>query len=103
VHCLDEMDMIPDKNANEVWKHLKETYEPKGGKANDYLEMKLVKCELESHKKVNGSWEIDIVDTDEDGDEEEVAVAINGSTQTVQTTNKTKGCHLCSNEFLFYR
>ena len=31
--------------------------------------MKLVKCELESHKKFNGSWEINKVDTDADGDE----------------------------------
>jgi len=77
--ALDEMDMVPDKNAYEVWQHLKETYEPRGGKANDYLQMKLVKCELESHKKVNGFWEINIVDADKHGDEDEEACATFGS------------------------
>ena len=27
--ALDEMDMIPDKNAYEVWHHLKTKYEPR--------------------------------------------------------------------------
>jgi len=67
--ALDEMDMVPDKNANEVWKHLKETYGPKGGKANDHEKMKFVQYELESLKEVNDFWEIDIMDADEDGDE----------------------------------
>jgi len=51
--ALDEMDMVPDKNANEVWKHLKETHGPKGGKANDHEKMEFVKCELESTKVAN--------------------------------------------------
>jgi len=91
--ALDEMDIVPDKNAYEVWQHLKETYEPRGGKANDYLQMKLVKCELESHKKVNGFWEINQVDADKHGDEDEEACEIFGSNSGdgVQSEQSRKG------------
>jgi len=51
--ALDEMDMIPDKNAYEVWHYLKSKYEPRKEKAHDYLEMKIVQCGLESLKEVN--------------------------------------------------
>jgi len=64
--ALDEMDMIPDKNAYEVWHHLKSKYEPRKEKTHDYLEMKFVQSELESLKTVNDIWEFDIMD--ENGD-----------------------------------
>ncbi len=51
--ALDEMDMVPDKNDAYagVWQHPRRTHEIGGGKAYDNLEMKSVKCELESHKR----------------------------------------------------
>ncbi len=69
--AVDEMDMIPDKNAYEVWHHLKSKYDPRKEKVHDYLERKFVQCglELESLKVVNDFWEIDIMDADEDADE----------------------------------
>jgi len=67
--ALDEMDMVPDKNAYEVWQHLKETYEPRKEKAHDYLKMKFVQCEMESLKEVNNFLEEEIMDANEDQDE----------------------------------
>jgi len=77
--ALDEMDMVPDKNAYEVWQHLKETFEPKGSKSNDYQEIKFVKCKLESSKKVNDFLEKEVMDEDANGDEDEEACATFGS------------------------
>ncbi len=68
--ALDEMDMIPDKNAHEVWHHLKSMYEPRKEKAHDYLEMKFVQCELESPKEINDFSEKEVMDADADEEEE---------------------------------
>jgi len=68
--ALDEMGMILDKNAYEVWQHLKGTYEPKGRKANDYQKMKFMQCQLDPSKVVNEFLENKIMDADADGDEE---------------------------------
>ncbi len=57
--ALDEMDIVPDKNAYAVWQHLRRTYEKGGGMAYDNLEMKFGKCELEFPKKANDFSEID--------------------------------------------
>jgi len=77
--ALDEMDMVPDKNAYAVWQHLKGTYEEKGSKVNDYKEMKSVQCKLESPKEVNDFLEKEVMNADADGDEEEVVFAISGN------------------------
>ena len=77
--ALDEMDMVPDKNAYAVWQHLKGTYEEKGSKFNAYKEVKFVQCKLESPEEINDLLEKEFMDADADEDKEEVAFAINGS------------------------
>jgi len=79
--ALDEMDMVPDKNAYAVWQHLNGTYEPKGRKANDHQKMKFVQCKLEPQEEANDflEKEIDVMDADEHGDEDEEAYKIFGS------------------------
>jgi len=38
--ALDEMDMIPDKNAYDVWLHLKKKYKLSNEKSNEEFEIK---------------------------------------------------------------
>jgi len=48
--ALDKMDMVPDKNAYEVWQHLKGIYEKKGSKSNDKQQIKFMQCQLDPSK-----------------------------------------------------
>jgi len=89
------MNMFPDKNAYDVWQHLKEEYEPKGRKAKDNQKMKFVQCQLEPSKKVNDLLEKEVIDANAnaDGDEEEEACAIFGSNSRdgVKSEQSNKG------------
>jgi len=54
--ALQEMDMFANKNAYEVWQHLKAKYEPRDKKAYADLETKFVQCELEKPSENPEKW-----------------------------------------------
>jgi len=91
--ALDEMDMVPDKNAYAVWQHLKGTYEEKGSKANANQEMKFVQCKFKPQQDANDFLEREIMDADADGDKDKEACAIFGSYKGdgVQSEQSRKG------------
>jgi len=62
--ALDEMDMVPDKNAFAVWQHLKGTYGEKGSKVNAYKKKMFVECKLESPEEINELMEKETMDAD---------------------------------------
>jgi len=89
--ALDEMGMILDKNACEVWQHLKGAYEPKGRKANDYQKMKFMQCQLDPSKVVNEFLQNKVRDADADGDADEEDSLRSDSRDGAQSEQSNKG------------
>jgi len=54
--ALQEMNMFANKNAYEVWQHLKAKYKPRDEKAYADLETKFVQCELEKPSENPEKW-----------------------------------------------